>query len=65
MGEMTLRQALNEYQAVYLPSRNYALRTREEYLNDIEDLVLFLEKAGFNRVGERGGQPVSVGSILG
>lgn len=52
MGEITFRQAIDQFQTVYMPSRNYATRTREEYLNDIEDLVLFLEKSGINRVGE-------------
>jgi len=52
MGETTLRQALGEFQAVYMPLRNYAPRTRIEYINDLEDLMQFLEKAGIKRVGE-------------
>jgi hypothetical protein len=52
MGEITFRQALDQFQTVYMPSRNYAVRTREEYLKDIEDLVMFLEKSGVNKVGE-------------
>ena len=34
MGEMTLREALDEYKTVYMAYRNFAERTREEYLND-------------------------------
>src|SRR5689334_16032291 len=54
MGEITLRQALDEFQTVYLASRNFAPRSREEYINDLEDLVSFLKKSGFSRVGELG-----------
>jgi site-specific recombinase XerD len=52
MGEMTLREALNEYQNVYMPSRNFAERTRVEYSNDLLDLILFLEKNGLKKVGD-------------
>ena len=53
MGETTLRQAQEKYQSVYLPARNLAARTRREYLDDLQDLVGFLEdKAGIQRVGE-------------
>src|SRR5215213_9623739 len=52
MGEMTLRQALNEFKTVYLAFRNYASRSREEYINDLEDLIIFLEKSGLSRVGD-------------
>jgi integrase/recombinase XerD len=54
MGEMTLRQALNEFRTVYLAFRNYASRSREEYINDVEDLICFLERTGFSRLGELG-----------
>src|SRR5688500_978929 len=54
MGEMTLRQALNEFRTVYLAFRNYASRSREEYINDVEDLISFLEKSGIIRIGELG-----------
>ncbi len=52
MGEMTFRQALEEFKTVYLPARNYAARTRKEYVNDIGELVTFLEQVGIGRVGE-------------
>jgi integrase/recombinase XerD len=52
MGEITLRQALDEFKAIYLPARNYARRTRTEYLSDIKELVAFLENAGVSRVGD-------------
>src|SRR6266540_5891985 len=50
MGEITLRKALDDYKTVYMPYRNFAERTREEYLNDLEDLVRFLEKSGIEHV---------------
>ncbi len=46
MGDITLRQALEEYKDIYMASRNFSQRTRIEYLNDIEDLIDFLEKLG-------------------
>src|SRR5258706_5467170 len=46
MGDVTLRQALEKYKEIYLASRNYSQRTRVEYLNDIEDLIHFLEQDG-------------------
>jgi integrase/recombinase XerD len=54
MGEMTLSQALNEFRTVYLAFRNYASRSREEYINDVEDLIIFLEKSGLSQVGDLG-----------
>jgi site-specific recombinase XerD len=54
MGEITLREAFEEYKNIYLPARNLAERTREEYTNDLVDLVEFLEKAGIKRVGDVG-----------
>jgi site-specific recombinase XerD len=54
MGEITLREALEEYKKVYLPARNLADRTRIEYINDLVDLVEFLEKAGVRRAGDIG-----------
>jgi integrase/recombinase XerD len=46
MGDITLRKALDDYKIVYMASRNFAERTREEYLNDLEDLIQFLEQMG-------------------
>src|SRR5687767_10351912 len=54
MGEMTLRQALNDFRTVYLAFRNYASRSREEYINDVEDLISFLERNGSSQVGDLG-----------
>lgn len=50
MGEITLRKVLDDYKVVYLTSRNYAERTRAEYLNDLEDLIQFLEQLGIREV---------------
>jgi integrase/recombinase XerD len=46
MGEVTLRKALDDYKTVYMPYRNFAERTREEYLNDLEALLGYLEMVG-------------------
>ena len=50
MGDITLREALEEYKSVFMASRNFAQRTRVEYLSDIEDLMQFLEKNGLKEV---------------
>ena len=50
MGDTTLREALGDYKNVYMPYRNFAERTRVEYLNDLEDLVEYLEKTGSTRI---------------
>jgi len=52
MTDLTLRDALEAYQTLYMPSRNLAERTRREYTNDLEDLVGFLEKLGLKRIGQ-------------
>lgn len=45
-GEDTLSQALAHYEAIYMPARNYAAKTRVNYKNDIADLVEFLQQKG-------------------
>src|SRR5690242_9257356 len=52
MGEITIRKAFDDYKTVYMPYRNFADRTREEYQNDLEDFIKFLEQSGINPVGE-------------
>jgi integrase/recombinase XerD len=52
MGEITLQQALDEFKTVYMPARNLAARTREEYSNDLKAFIDFLEKAGVTKTGE-------------
>ena len=42
----SLREALELYELVYMPSRNFAAKTRLDYHNDLKDLVAFLEKGG-------------------
>src|SRR3989337_4257763 len=51
-GEITLRKTLEEYKTVYMAYRNFAERTREEYLNDLEDLVEFLGRLGIDKGGK-------------
>jgi site-specific recombinase XerD len=52
MGEITIRKAFDDYKTVHMAYRNFADRTREEYQNDIEDFVRFLEQSWVNNVGE-------------
>jgi integrase/recombinase XerD len=54
MGEITLKKALDDYKAIYMPYRNFADRTREEYLNDLQGFVTYLEQAGIGDVGDIG-----------
>lgn len=44
--EPSLDQALTHYETIYMPSRNWAAKTRVNYRNDIADLITFLEKQG-------------------
>jgi integrase/recombinase XerD len=46
MGDITLKKALDDYRTVYMPYRNFAERTREEYLNDLEGFIKFAQKSG-------------------
>lgn len=48
MGDTTLRKALDDYNTVYMPYRNFAERTRVEYQNDIKGLIEFLERQRIN-----------------
>src|SRR5215210_3411489 len=52
MGEITLRKALDDYKSIYMPYRNYADRTRIEYLSDLEDFLEYLGQSGYSLVEE-------------
>ncbi len=52
MGEITLLQALDEFRTIYMPARNLAARTREEYANDLKAFIVFLEKSRVTKTGE-------------
>ncbi len=54
MGEMALREALDEYKNVYMAYRNFADRTRVEYQNDLEGFIGFLNKSGIQHIKEIG-----------
>jgi integrase/recombinase XerD len=54
MGNSTIRKALEDYKAIYMAYRNFADRTREEYQNDLEQFITFLEKSGITQVKEIG-----------
>jgi len=49
---MTLKNVLEAYKHIYMPYRNFAERTREEDLKDLEDLVASLAISGIRKVGE-------------
>jgi site-specific recombinase XerD len=51
-GGISLKQAVEEYKEFYLAYRNFAQRTRVEYINDLEDMVRYLEGAGVRRPGD-------------
>lgn len=51
-GELSLKKAIEEYREIYMAYRNFAQRTRVEYVNDLEDLVEFLSRMGVDKVGE-------------
>jgi site-specific recombinase XerD len=40
---LPLKDGLQAFVAVYMPARNYAGRTREEYASDLDDLITFLD----------------------
>lgn len=50
----TLPQALVLFETVGMPARNLAVRTRQEYHNDITDLIVFLQGRGISRLSEVG-----------
>ena len=54
MGGITLSKASDDYKTVYMPYRNFAERTRVEYLNDLKDLVQFFEQHGIKEVKDIG-----------
>jgi len=54
MGNITLREALDEYKNVYMAYRNFAERTRVEYQNDLENFIEFLGRSGIDQVKELG-----------
>lgn len=49
-GDICLKQAVEEYKDIYLAYRNFAPRTRVEYVNDIEDMVKYLDGVGVHTV---------------
>jgi site-specific recombinase XerD len=54
VGDITLKKALGDYATIYMPYRNFAQRTREEYQNDLEDFIEFAEKSGVQRANDVG-----------
>jgi hypothetical protein len=41
--ELDLDAGLSQFVQIYMPARNFATRTREEYRSDLEDLAAFLK----------------------
>ena len=54
MEDITLKKALEEYKTIYMPYRNFAERTRIEYLNDLQGFIEFAEKADVLHAKEAG-----------
>ena len=52
VAKISLIKAIEEYRDIYLAYRNFAQRTRIEYVNDLEDLVKYLDGVGVHNVGE-------------
>ena len=47
----TLQEALELYETVYMPSRNFSEKTRLDYRHDLLDLINFLSGSGRQRLG--------------
>jgi integrase/recombinase XerD len=52
--DITLEKALEEYTTIYMAYRNFADRTRVEYINDLQGFIEFAEKAGVIHAKEAG-----------
>ncbi len=52
--ELTLDRALQLFQTVYMPSRNFAEKTRRSYKTDLAQLIAFLKSCGVNRLQDVG-----------
>lgn len=52
--ELTLAQALELFETVYMPSRNFTVRTRISYRTDLAQLRVFLEKCGITKIQDVG-----------
>ena len=49
-GPDTLQEALKAYELIYMPSRNFAAKTRVNYRTDLSDFIAFLEDGGERRL---------------
>ena len=50
MVAITFQHALQQYQGIFIPSRNFAERTRTEYLSDLTDLLRFLDQLKIQKI---------------
>src|SRR5258707_366379 len=50
----SLDQAVEAFELIYMPSRNFSARSRIEYKNDLTQLVSFLKACGISRVKDVG-----------
>ena len=48
----TLQEALELYETLYMPSRNFSEKTRLDYRHDLLDLINFLSRNGRQRLGQ-------------
>ena len=46
----TLQEALKVYELIYMPSRNFAAKTRVNYRTDLSDFITLLENGGERRL---------------
>ena len=46
MGQISVKQGIEDYKEIYLRYRNFADRTRIEYVNDLLDMARYLEGVG-------------------
>src|SRR6266436_6313311 len=52
--DLALDQALNLFETVYMPSRNFSPKTRVSYKTDLIQLVDFLKSCGISKIQEIG-----------
>src|SRR5258708_10296956 len=52
--DLTLDQALNLFETVYMPSRNFSEKTRVSYKTDLIQLVNFLKTCSITKIQEVG-----------
>src|SRR5436853_385469 len=52
--ELTVKEAVELFETVYMPSRNFSDKTRVSYKTDLAQLRAFLEKCGITKIQDVG-----------